>query len=79
MAKKKVVLSDEQRVDAALKKWDAVNDFLRSASEDEAALMLSRECVGLKRLQVLIRSHSRMNKQRAVRERTAIFEIAMRA
>lgn len=78
MSKKKVVLSLEQKVDTALQNWSNVNNFLREASETEAACMLTKEQNGLRRLQVLIRAHSRMNKKRSMRERAEIFELVMK-
>lgn len=53
----------------ALESWEQCNDFLRTATEDEAETLLHHELKTKHRLQHAIRIHSRFNKMRAARER----------
>jgi hypothetical protein len=57
----------------ALTNWAACNDFLRTASEKEAATLLRHERRGKQRTQYMLRMHSRFNHERAQRERTELF------
>ena len=56
-------------IQAALADWAACNDFLRSATEDEAKAALEAEKKGKRRTQYLLRTHARFSKMRAQRER----------
>lgn len=57
----------------ALATWPACNDFLRTATELEAANMLKMEKAGKQRTQYLMRIYSRFNSERANRERRELF------
>jgi hypothetical protein len=55
--------------------WTTCNEFLRDATEDQAAAALKFEQQNKKRLQYLLRIHSRMNKVRAERERAELLSV----
>ena len=57
---------------AALANWAAVNDFLRDASEEEAAILLKQEQEGQRRVQYLMRIYARFNRCRGKRERSEL-------
>jgi hypothetical protein len=57
---------------AAFNNWQACNEFLRTATEDEAATLLHHERKGKQRVQYMLRMHARMNRERAQRERLEI-------
>ena len=57
----------------ALASWPACNEFLRTATELEAANMLKMEKAGKKRVQYMMRIFSRFNSERANRERREMF------
>lgn len=52
--------------------WEILNDRLRSATEEEARSILQEELKGNRRMQFLMRIHSRLNKVRAIRERAEL-------
>ena len=52
--------------------WVACNEFLRSCTEADAAALLKTEQAGKRRVQYLMRIHSKMNKERARRERAEL-------
>jgi len=54
---------------AALATWKGLNDFLRGATESQAASLLRAELGGKNRAQFVTRIHSRLNRVRADRER----------
>lgn len=55
-------------VDAVLANWRSLNEFMAACTEDEAAEVLQAEKDGAKRLNFLLRCHSRMNVLRGRRE-----------
>jgi hypothetical protein len=65
-------LSKLPKLQEALSTWTALNDFLRTATEDEAFEMLRLERGGKRRIQYLLRIYSRYNHTRATREREEI-------
>lgn len=60
------------RMQAALGNWVTCNEFLRTASENEAYTLLYHEQRGKRRVQYMLRMHSRFNHERAQRERTEL-------
>lgn len=60
------------KMQSALANWAACNEFLRTASESEAFTLLHHESRGKRRVQYMLRMHSRFNQQRAQRERTEL-------
>jgi hypothetical protein len=60
----KIVIKDE-----ALKTWVGLNAELTTANEDRCNDLLKKELAGRRRLMFLLRIHSRLNKERAARER----------
>lgn len=69
-SKKKPVTTEE--LAAALANWTTTNEFLRDATEDQAAAALEHERKHKGRLQYLLRIHARFNKVRAERERAEL-------
>lgn len=61
-----------------LRNAHAANDFVRTATEDQCAELLRAEKEGAKRLIVMLRIHSRLNRVRAERERAEIHRVAGR-
>lgn len=61
-----------KKMQEALANWAACNEFLRTASEDEAATLLHHESKGKRRVQYMLRMHSRFNHERAQRERAQL-------
>lgn len=62
--------------DAALRTWVALNAALRCCSESRAAQLLSAEKYGRRRMQFLLRIHSRLNYTRAQRERRELKKVS---
>lgn len=62
-------------LEAALANWTTTNEFLRDATEDQAAAALTAERKGKRRLQYLLRIHARYNKVRAERERAELLSL----
>ena len=58
----------------ALKTWIALNDFVRTADEDQCQKLFTEEQNGRARKQFLRRIHCRLNKVRAERERSELLE-----
>lgn len=56
----------------ALKSWDALNEFLKTASEDDCIKLMAQEREYVRRASFIKRIHSRLNKVRADRERKEI-------
>lgn len=56
----------------ALKSWDALNEFLKTADEDACEKLMTQEREYIKRTSFIKRIHSRLNKVRADRERKEI-------
>lgn len=62
------------KISDVLKNWEAVNIFMLSATEKEAAQLLEAEKVGAARLSVLMRIYGRFNKLRTRRERSELLK-----
>jgi len=71
MAKEKV---RKLTVAEALETWESFNAFLRHATETEASELLAAEQASKRRVQYLLRAHSRFNRQRASRERRVLLQ-----
>jgi len=56
-------------METALNSWKSLNDFLRTANEEQCIELLKREKRGDARVHFLIRIHGRLNVTRAARER----------
>ncbi len=56
--------------------WVGLNDWLRDAAEADCAALLAEERASHGRRFVLLRTHSRLNKVRAARERAELKEIS---
>lgn len=54
---------------AALKSWKYLNDYLRTANEEECRLLLEAERKTTKRMNFMLRIHAKFNVLRAERER----------
>lgn len=61
-----------RKFEKALASWGDCNEFLRNASEKDAATLLSKERAGRCRVQYVFRIYSRFNKMRAQRERAEL-------
>jgi len=59
----------------ALATWEGLNTFLRTASEKQAKQLLDMERKGKRRIQYLMRTHARFNRERAQRERTELLRL----
>lgn len=59
----------KKQASAISQEWEALNDKLREASEEECRELLKTEQEGPNRLTYIKRIHSRLNKVRADRER----------
>lgn len=68
----KIAIKDE-----ALKTWVALNAELTTANEDRCNDLLKKELAGRRRLAFMLRIHSRLNKERADRERQELTEKAV--
>ena len=64
----------EEIKNPALKTWIALNDFVRTANEDQCQNLLVEEQNGRARKQFMRRIHCRLNKVRAERERAELLE-----
>ena len=64
----------EEIKNPALKTWIALNDFVRTANEDQCQKLFEEEQSGRARKQFLRRIHCRLNKVRAERERNELLE-----
>lgn len=54
--------------------WKELNDFLRTATEEDCAGALANELAGPSRRTCLLRIHSRLDKLRRARERQELVE-----
>lgn len=59
-----------------LQNWYTLLDVITTADEDTCLKLLAREKKGAKRLTLLLRIHSRLNKVRAHREREELTRLA---
>jgi hypothetical protein len=59
-----------------LSNWDQCNDFLRACTEKQASELLAKEKKGSRRIQYLLRIHSRINVLRAKRERSELLKVS---
>ena len=64
----------EEIKNPVLKTWIALNDFVRTANEDQCQKLFEEEQNGRARKQFLRRIHCRLNKVRAERERNELLE-----
>lgn len=62
----------EEITNPVLQTWISLNEFLRTANEAECWKLLAEEQNGRKRSEILRRIHCRLNRVRAVRERTML-------
>lgn len=63
--------------DAVLHSWHTLLPVISQANEDECQELLKAELEGRRRLRMLLRVHSRLNKLRAHRERDELIEQAV--
>ena len=66
----------KQDIPAALQSWEALNTALSGASAQVCRELLDQELRGKKRLQFMLRIHSRLNKARADNERLELRKAA---
>lgn len=59
-------------IPTALTSWSALNGALKELSEDECWKLLEKEKKDRRRVQFMLRIHSRANKLRAERERRSL-------
>jgi hypothetical protein len=69
MAKKRGAAPDQE---ALLKNWNTLNEHLLALSEEAVAALLAAERAGRNRLTFVLRLHSRLNRMRRERERSAL-------
>lgn len=62
----------KKQISETLSNWVACNEFLKTCSEEDAIALLAAEQQGKRRVQYLMRVHSKMNKERARRERSEL-------
>lgn len=67
--KKKTPATRTWTCEQALEDWIALNEVLKTCTEDEAVELMDTEKAGKNRLQFIKRIHSRFNKLRYQRER----------
>lgn len=66
-------------IEKALLNWRELNDFLKEATEEQTKKALEAERAGAKRLNFLLRCHSRLNLLRGRREVAELRKIGLMA